>query len=92
MYPDGIPVTQRFHAKGPLYCSSTYGASKENEMRRRPLHSMDYEDKVKLVYFPINDMLADRFTKALPSAKGKHFATALGLLFAADPKINRQVA
>jgi len=37
------------------------------------------EGKVKLVYCPTNDMLADSFTKALPSAKVKHFAAALGL-------------
>ena len=37
------------------------------------------EGKVKLVYCPMNDMLVDMFTKALPSTKGKHFASALGL-------------
>ena len=37
------------------------------------------EGKVKLIYCPTNDMLADPFTKALLSAKGKHFAAALGL-------------
>ena len=34
---------------------------------------------IKLVYCPTNDMTADTLTKALPSAKAKHFATALGL-------------
>jgi len=38
------------------------------------------EGKVKLVYCPTNDMLADTFTKALPSVKGKHFAAVLGLI------------
>ena len=34
---------------------------------------------IKLVYCPTNDMTADTLTKALPSTKAKHFATALGL-------------
>ena len=34
---------------------------------------------IKLVYCPTDDMTADTLTKALPSAKAKHFATALGL-------------
>ena len=35
------------------------------------------QGKVKLVYCPMNDMLADTFTKALPSVKVKHFMKAL---------------
>ena len=34
---------------------------------------------LKLVYCPTNDMTADTLTKALPSVKAKHFASALGL-------------
>jgi hypothetical protein len=34
---------------------------------------------IKLVYCSTDDMTADTLTKALPSAKAKHFATALGL-------------
>ena len=37
------------------------------------------QGKMKLVYCPTNDMLANTFTKALPSVKAKHFAKALGL-------------
>ena len=37
------------------------------------------QNKIKLIYCPTNDMLADMFTKALPSVKAKHFAKALGL-------------
>lgn len=37
------------------------------------------EGKVKLVYCPTEDMVADTLTKALPSPKVKHFASALGL-------------
>jgi len=37
------------------------------------------EDKIQLVYCPTKDMIADTFTKALPSPKVKHFACELGL-------------
>jgi hypothetical protein len=34
---------------------------------------------LRLVYCPTEDMIADTLTKALPSAKAKHFASELGL-------------
>ena len=37
------------------------------------------EGSIRLIYCPTDNMVADTFTKALPSAKVKHFATALGL-------------
>ena len=37
------------------------------------------DGKVKLLYCPTEDMIADALTKALPNAKVKHFAKALGL-------------
>jgi hypothetical protein len=37
------------------------------------------EGKLKLVYCPTEDMIADTLTKALPSTKVKHFAYSLGL-------------
>ncbi len=37
-------------------------------------------DDIRLVYCPTEDMLADTLTKALPSAKAKHFAHSLGLV------------
>ena len=38
------------------------------------------EGKLRLIYCPTNDMVADTLTKALPSPKVKHFASELGLV------------
>ena len=37
------------------------------------------DSKIRLIYCPTNDMVADTLTKALPSPKVKHFAIELGL-------------
>src|SRR5713226_128399 len=37
------------------------------------------QGSLHLIYCPTDDMVADTLTKALPSAKVKHFATGLGL-------------
>lgn len=37
------------------------------------------EGKIQLVYCPMEDMVADTLTKALPSPKVKHFTCELGL-------------
>lgn len=37
------------------------------------------DGKIRLIYCPTNDMVADTLTKALPSPKVKHFAVELGL-------------
>jgi hypothetical protein len=40
------------------------------------------QNSLKIIYCPTNDMIADALTKALPSAKVKHFAVQFGLLTA----------
>ena len=37
------------------------------------------EGRLRLIYCPTDDMVANVFTKALPSPKVKHFAKELGL-------------
>jgi hypothetical protein len=44
------------------------------------IHWIIEEGKICLIYCPTNEMVADTLTKALPSAKVKHFAGALGLI------------
>ena len=41
---------------------------------------MTKQGSPRLVYCPTDDIVADALTKALPSAKVKHFTTGLGLL------------
>ena len=43
------------------------------------IHYIIEAGAIKLVYCSTNDMTADTLTKALPSVKAKHFASALGL-------------
>jgi hypothetical protein len=57
-----------------------HARTKHIDVRYHFIRWVIQEGKVTLKYCPTNDMLADPFTKALPSAKVKQFANALGLL------------
>ena len=74
----------------PLYCDnqSAIALTKDGQYHARTKHiDIRYHfirfvidnGTVKLIYCPTDEMVADTLTKALPSAKGKHFASALGL-------------
>jgi hypothetical protein len=43
------------------------------------IHWVIEEEKLRLIFCPTVDMIADTLTKALPSPKVKHFASQLGL-------------
>ena len=56
-----------------------HARTKHIDIRYHFIRYIIEEGKIKLVYCPTNDMTADTLTKALPSIKAKHFASALGL-------------
>jgi len=56
-----------------------HARTKHIDIRYHFIRYIIEQGKIKLVYCPTNEMTADTLTKALPSAKAKHFAAALGL-------------
>src|SRR6201992_1810896 len=68
MATTSLPLPGQFHAR-----------TKHIDIRYHFIRFEINNGHIRLVYCPTNDMVADTFTKALPSIKAKHFATALGL-------------
>ena len=56
-----------------------HARTKHIDIRYHFIRYIIEEGTMKLNYCPTDDMTADTLTKALPSMKAKHFATALGL-------------
>ena len=63
-----LPHNEQFHAR-----------TKHINIRFHFIRYVIEAGKITIDYCPTDDMVADTLTKALPSAKAKHFASALGL-------------
>ena len=53
--------------------------SKHIDVRFHFIHWIVEDGKIRLIYCPTGEMVADTLTKALPSPKVKHFTAELGL-------------
>ena len=53
--------------------------TKHIDFRFHFIHWVVEDGKIRLIFCPTDDMVADTLTKALPSPKVKHFASKLGL-------------
>ena len=58
---------------------SYHARTKHIDIRYHFIRFVVQNGTINLIYCPTDDMTADTLTKALPSIKAKHFATALGL-------------
>jgi hypothetical protein len=56
-----------------------HSCTKHINVRYHFIHWVIEQGSLHLIYCPTDDMVADTLTKALPSAKVKHFATGLSL-------------
>jgi hypothetical protein len=77
-YLGNLPVRRRQSIGDHQY--QRHAARTHRMIRFHIIRWIVVEGKIKLVYCPTEDMIADTLTKALPSPKVKHFAAlALGL-------------
>ena len=58
---------------------SAIALTQDGSHHTRTKHIDIQDGKIKIVYCPTDEMVADILTKPLPSLKAKHFARALGL-------------
>lgn len=56
-----------------------HARTKHIDIRFHFIHWIIEQGSIRLIYCPTDDMIADTLTKALPSAKVKHFASEFGL-------------
>src|ERR1700678_2962076 len=56
-----------------------HARTKHIDIRYHFIRYIIEEGTIKLIYCPTDNMTVDTLTKALPSVKAKHFASALGL-------------
>ncbi|PIL23012.1 hypothetical protein GSI_14319 [Ganoderma sinense ZZ0214-1] len=80
-FAEAIPLNSDNQSAIALTRDHQYHArTKHIDIRFHFIRWVVEDKKIKLVYCPTEDMVADVLTKALPSPKVKHFASALGLL------------
>jgi transposase InsO family protein len=74
LYSDNQSAIALAHAQGHFHART-----KHIDIRYHFIRFTIENGAIRLVYCPTDEMTADILTKALPNAKAKHFATALGL-------------
>lgn len=80
-FVDPVPMNSDNQSAIALARDNQYHArTKHIDIRFHFIRWIIEEKKLRLVYCPTEEMVADALTKALPSPKVKHFASALGLL------------
>ena len=79
-FPNPLTLFSDNQAAIVLTCDHQYHVhTKHIDMRYHWIRWVVEEGTMHLVYCPIDDMVANMLTKALPSPKVKHFTACLGL-------------